>query len=303
VHRRAQPLTVDVATPSSVRRAVADGDVVVNCTGRDDPRLGQVAIDAAAHYVDISATSSHLDQLGALHDTAVTRDSTVLLSVGLAPGLTNLLAADVHRRETDDRPIDITVLLGLGDDYGAAARGWSLGRVATTFVDPVDGRVIGNFSGGSRVALPGGFGTRRAYRFDLADQYTLTRDLARPVRSRIAFDPATATILAALASGVPPLGRLAARLTNRLPALRLGTSWWAVRVERQGGPAHWAIGDGQSDATAAVTAVAVDAVMGGGVPPGAHHLHQVLTLADARQQLQEAGVHTSRPLSRSGGTL
>ncbi len=41
--------------------------------------------------------------------------------VGLAPDLTDLLAADIHRRHPD-RLTDITVLLGPDDAFGATSR-------------------------------------------------------------------------------------------------------------------------------------------------------------------------------------
>lgn len=299
-HPGARPAAVDLTAPASLRDTLSAGDVVVNCTGLEDLRLVQVAVAAGAHYTDITATRTYLDALATVHDTAVAGRRTILCSVGLAPGLTNLLAADIDRRHPDPRPIDITLLLGLGDAYGAASHEWTLSRLGATFPDPVDGHLVRNFSDGRRVALPGGFGARRAVRFDLADQHTLTRTLDRPVTTRLAFDPAAVTTLAAAAGRLPPLGRAVAGLLRRLPPVRMGTAWYAGRVERRGGPGHWTLGASQTQATAAVTAVAVELLRDDDPPPGVHHLHQLVTLTDVAARLHHAEVLTTQPLSAHG---
>ncbi len=293
----AVPVAVDVNRPGSLENVVAPDDLVINCTGVESVALARNVVEAEAHYLDISASHDHLVALASLDEIATAYRRTILCSVGLAPGLTNLLAADLDRRYPGVQPIEMTALLGLGDDYGDASRAWSLARIGTTFPDPVDGRPVRNFRDGRRVLLPAGFGRRRAYRFDLADQHILTRDLHRAVVTRLCFDPAIVTWLAAAASRVGPLGKLLAQVARRLPATRVGTTWFAARVELRGGPAHWAIGPSQSRGTAAVAAFAGRLFDNDEPEPGVQHLHKLTTLAEARGSLQDAGVYTTpRPL-------
>ena len=70
-------------------------------------------------FVDITATSSYCEELEAV-------DGPVLMGVGLAPGLTSVLATEAHR--LGDGPVDI--LIGLG--------GWRTTRAGRNGVDVRD---------------------------------------------------------------------------------------------------------------------------------------------------------------------
>lgn len=289
----AVPAPIEVNRPDSVREVISADDVVINCTGVESISLAQSVIESGANYMDISASQDHLVALAALDETAVARQRTILCSVGLAPGLTNLFVADLHHRYPGTRPIDVTALLGLGDDYGAASQTWTLARIGTSFPDPVDGRPVGNFREGRRVLFPAGFGRRRAYRFDLADQHVLTRELQRPVVTRLAFAPAFVTRFAAVGSRLPALARAIAQVARRLPVTRIGTAWFAARVEVRGGPFHWGVGHSQSYGTAVVAACAVRLFDEGEPPPGLQHLHNLTTLLEVRDDLHDAGILTT----------
>jgi hypothetical protein len=65
------------------------------------------------------------------------------------------------------------------------------------------------------------------------------------------------------------------RATGPAPA---GTDRWLALARGRDGRSRWASGRVQSHATAVLAAIAARAVAG--LPPGVHHLHQVLTLAD-----------------------
>ena len=77
-----------------------------------------------AHFVDISASYSGHRSLEALNDQARASGVTGVLSVGLVPGITNLLVRHVHDVLGAVGSAEIAVLLGLGDTHG---RGQSSG--------------------------------------------------------------------------------------------------------------------------------------------------------------------------------
>ncbi|MFW5419820.1 saccharopine dehydrogenase [Nocardiopsis sp. CNT-189] len=251
------------------RRALRGTDVVVNTAGAEDPALITAAAEAGAAFVDATATTGYIAAAERLAPAA-----PVLLSVGLAPGLTNLLAAEAAAVRPRPRSIDIAVLLGAGDAHGRAAEEWSFGLIGTDFPDPATGEPVRNLTGARTFRIPG-HGRRRLYRADFSDQHTLTRDLGLPVRTRFGLDSRAAT--AALAG----LTRLPAALRLRPPAgLHLpGSDAWALLAEADTGAALLATGRGQSEGTAALTALAAEAAPA--LPPGVHHLHRVLSLADA----------------------
>jgi saccharopine dehydrogenase-like NADP-dependent oxidoreductase len=117
---------VDLTSRSSYLSALGDIDVVINAAGLENPQLAALATEAGAAFVEVSATTSYIAALGLLKPAAA-----VLVNVGLAPGLTNLLAADVHA--TSPGPIDIAVLLGAGRNTGRPRSTGPTGCWANTF--------------------------------------------------------------------------------------------------------------------------------------------------------------------------
>jgi len=257
---------VDLAAPRSFADALADvdPDVVVNAAGAEEPALVALATAHGAAFVDVTATTGYV---AAIEGLAVERP--VVVSVGLAPGLTNLLAAAVHERAPG--PVDLAIVLGAGEHHGSAGVAWSYGLLGRHFTDPSSGRRVRNYTRPRRFDLPG-LGRRRLLRTDFSDQHTLTRDLGVPVRTWFGLDSRLATTALGALTWVPG-GRHAPRAVP-LP----GSDGWLVLARAAGGTARWATGRGQSAATAELT---VDAVLATArLPAGVHHLHRVLHLDD-----------------------
>lgn len=268
---------LDLRDRAAVARAASDADVVLNAAGSEDPRLAAAVTGAGAAFVDVSATAGYLDALA-----TATPAAPVVLSVGIAPGLTNLLAHAVARRDAaagldapagrDARgPLDVAVVLGAGEAHGAAATAWSLGLLGRRFPDTAaPGRTVRSYTEGARFALPGG--PRRLYRTDFSDQHVLTRELGRPVRTYFGTDSRLATAALAALTWVPPVGRLAGRA--HLP----GGEDWVLQVRDASGPRATVTGTGQSRATGVLAARA--AVLAVGAPAGVHHLPALARLED-----------------------
>ena len=255
---------IDIADASTLRAALSDIDVVVNAAGAEDPDLATLITDHGAALVDITASSGYVAALERLDPRR-----PVLLSVGLAPGLTNLLAAAVHAAAPG--PVDLAVLLGAGERHGAAAVAWSYGLLGRRFRDPGTGGLVRNYSQPRQLDLPGQ-GRRRLYRADFSDQHVLTRDLQVPVRTYVGLDSRLATAALAALTWIP--GAASAPRGLHLP----GSDRWLVLARARDGTSRWATGRGQSHATAVLAVTAARAVTG--LTAGVHHLHQVLTLAD-----------------------
>jgi saccharopine dehydrogenase-like NADP-dependent oxidoreductase len=193
--------------PATYRSALASIDVAVNAAGVEQPALAAIAAERGAAFVDITATSGYVAALERLRPPR-----PVLVSVGLAPGLTNLLAAAVH--DTEPGPIDIALLVGAGERHGAAATAWSYGLLGKRFRDP-DGRLVRNYTRPRRFDLPGD-GRRRLYRADFADQHALSRDLAVPVRTYFGVGSRVATTLLAGLTWIPGASRRRKACTCRV---------------------------------------------------------------------------------------
>ncbi|MFC5752181.1 saccharopine dehydrogenase [Actinomadura rugatobispora] len=253
---------VDLTETGSYLAALAGIDVVVNASGVEDPRLAELAATRGVAFVDITATASYVAALERLDPPR-----PVLVSVGLAPGLTNLLATAVH--ESAPGPVDLAVLLGAGERHGAASTEWTYRLLGRRF--HAHGTTIRNFTRPALFDLPG-HGRRRLHRLDFSDQHTLSRDLDARVRTYFGLDSQPASAALAVLTWIPGASRAPRGL--HLP----GGDDWLILARGHDGTTRWARGRNQSHGTAVMTALA--ARTAAGLPPGTHHLHHVLTLRD-----------------------
>lgn len=260
--RADRPVDLNEPDLRSYRAALAGMDVVVNASGAENPRLAEVAAREGAAFVDITATTSYVAELERLD-----APRPVLVSVGLVPGLTNLLATAVHRSVPG--PIDLAVVLGAGERHGAAATDWTYRLLGEHFDD--QGTMVRNYTRPKVFDLPGGR-RRRLYRVDFSDQHTLGRDLGVRVRTYFGVDNRLATTALAALTRLPGGSRAPRGL--HMP----GGDDWLVMAQGHNGARRWARGSGQSHGTAIMTAAAVR--VAAGLPPGIHHLHHVLTIED-----------------------
>ncbi|MDV6267662.1 saccharopine dehydrogenase family protein [Rhodococcus globerulus] len=239
-------VAVDLTDQDAYSRAVSGYDVVVNASGFEDVRLAQQAVRGGATFVDITATSAYCDALENV-------DGPVLLGVGLAPGLTSVLAAEAHRLGSG--PVDIMVGLGGGELHGPAATAWTYGMLGTRFRDP-SGELVRNYTGMKVFDVPAeapGYRKGPAVRADFSDQHALTRDLGVPVRTYLRLDTSAATLGLAAMTWAPPLQKV-------VPKKMWGSDRWIVMARTETGPTLWASGRSQSAATAMIAARAVDVI-------------------------------------------
>ncbi|WP_069162777.1 NAD-dependent epimerase/dehydratase family protein [Nocardia altamirensis] len=262
---------VDLSDIGSFEAALDSVTAVVNCAGAEDIRLAETCAGRGIPFLDISATTDYVAALEKI-------GGPVVLGVGLAPGLTTLLAVDVLSAQPG--PVDILIGLGAGEHHGPAATAWTYGLLGQHFPDP-DGTAVRNFTKPARFDVPAqsGYRSGRALRADFADQHRLTREFGVPVRAYLRTDSRIGTAGLALLTRAPALRSL---IPPRMP----GSDRWILLARATDGSARWAYGRGQSKATAVVTAATVHAVLN-------HHptdptwIHQLLTLADVRDTLHD----------------
>jgi hypothetical protein len=258
---------IDLDDPAlaAYRATLSDIDVVVNASGAENPRLAAFAGESGCAFIDISATAGYLDQLRQLPP-----HRPIIVDVGLAPGLTNLLAVAVHTQARTPGPIDLTVVLGAGERHGVAATDWSYRLLGAHFHD--DDRRIRNYTQPEKFTLPGHRRPRRLVRLDFSDQHTLRRELNVPVRTFFGLDSRFATAALAVLTWLPGASRAPRGL--HLP----GTDQWIVLALGHDGTARWAHGRGQSRATAVIAAAATSRAPR--APHGVHPVHHILALDD-----------------------
>ncbi|RVW00828.1 NAD-dependent epimerase/dehydratase family protein [Rhodococcus spongiicola] len=265
---------VDVTDPASLTTALEGVSAVVNCTGTEDPAVAATVAGQGIPFVDITSTIEYVRQLEQI-------DGPVLVGVGIAPGITSLLAVEAAR---GGGPVDVVIGFGAGEGGGPAGAAWMYGLFGKHFTDP-DGSRVRNYTRPKRFELPEEAGYPRfpALRADFADQYQLTATLDVPVRSYLRTDSKLATIGLAALTWIP---RVAALLPDGdMP----GGDRWVVAAHGASGRSHWATAPGQSRSTAAVAAEAVRHLLRSPIDSPTW-LHEWRKLDDLREALEGTGV-------------
>ncbi|MBW6437201.1 saccharopine dehydrogenase NADP-binding domain-containing protein [Actinoplanes hulinensis] len=258
-------IRLDLTEPGQVRAALDGVGAVLMCAETGNARVARAALERGIHYVDVSATREVLAGIESLGPLAERTGATAVLSVGVAPGVTNLLARWVADR-APGRPVRIGVLLGSGERHGAAAVGWT-----------VDG--LGRERGNWTATFPAPYGRRAVHRFPFSDQHTLGFG---DVRTGLCLDsrPATALLGAANRPAVANLLRRPAvrGLTERIfGGLHLGGDGFAVTAEAGGARASFT-GRGQSRGTGLFAAHVIRRLPV--LRPGVHHIENLVDPAD-----------------------
>ncbi len=283
---RSRGVRADVTDSDGFRRALdgLDGiEAVVLCVQPPDAGPARACLERGIHLVDVNAQPGLLADVAGLDGVAAAAGATAVLSVGVAPGLTNLLARRAHDAVGGAERLELTVLLGAGERHGADAVRWTVEALAAS---PGAART-------RRVTLPG-HGRRTAHPFPFSDQHTLPRTLGVPeVTTRLCLDSRTATgVLFALRPAARHPGPRRA-LTAALRRIHLGGDRFAVRADawRQDRHAGYALtGRAQSRISGLVAAHAARSALEGRLPAGVHHLEQLPPLADLPERLAAEGV-------------
>lgn len=158
--------------------------IVIVCLDSTNTRLVQACIAKGIIYIDISAQYETLSRIEQFQKQAVAQNSSIILSVGLAPGLTNLLAKLAYSALQDIETIDINVLLGLGEKHGDQAYRWTFNHIDRSYM--VGNTLIKSFTKPLKTNLAG---KRTFYTFDFSDQHVLTNKWPQSkITTRLAFD-------------------------------------------------------------------------------------------------------------------
>ncbi|MEQ7128842.1 hypothetical protein ABN034_30490 [Actinopolymorpha sp. B11F2] len=272
-------LRLSMTDLAGVRRMAAAHDVVVNATGVEDSQLALASTEGGAAFMDISA---ECDYLGELSRLAPVRP--IAAGIGLAPGLTNLLAVAA----SGEGPLHIGIIAGIGEPHGDAARAW---------VWSVSGRQV--TSGGTtqrvyrtarRFDVPG-LGRRTLLRAGFGEQDQLATSLDRPVSTWLGFDPAWATALLAVAGIAPGAAAYLDRLSGPAATLLAQRDRWTVVVSEATSTRAWATGRREVDATATVAALLLERLAT--APPGVYAADELARLDDVREGLSRAGIEVA----------
>lgn len=292
-----RPMKFDVREP-------ADADfwrttrLVVMCLDQTDPAFVRACLENGTHYTDISADYTFLSKVEALHDTAKAHRATAVINVGLAPGLTNLMASYAAKRMDRTARLDIGLLLGLGDQHGKSGIEWMIDNLCNDFDVETDGhkKRIPGFSDGRKIDFGDGLGMWTAYRFNFSDQHSLKKTMNIPlVSTRLCLDSRILNTLLALFKATRLLNALRIRRIRDLAVrlfggIRIGKDTAAVKIDAWGMRGSDDIhiecfmrGRRESVFTGTVAAFAADRLYREEYASGVYHIEQLFELEDLLQ--------------------
>lgn len=212
-------------------------------------------------------------------------NSNVVLSVGLAPGITNLLAQYAISQMENVESIDIFVLLGLGEQHGNHAYQWTFDNLDSNYQLKINDeeQTMKSFTNPLKTNLSG---NRNFYLFDFSDQHVLLNTLDVPrVQTRMAFDVEWFTELTAILRKLritrlfrnKKVQNLAIQSFKNFP---MGTDVFGVKViarDKNGTSKEFsATGNNEGRITASVAAEMAVFVLNENLPKGVFHSHQLI---------------------------
>lgn len=148
----AEFIHVDLDRPETVAAAIDGCDVVINTAPDAQLTAERIVLESGGVLINVSAMP--VAAVRGLRDEPGPQHGTVMVNAGVAPGLTNLIAADLIARHPDADRIDLVFTVSAKAPVGAAGREFGYrGLTAATRHATID------------VTLPEPFGPRRCIGF------------------------------------------------------------------------------------------------------------------------------------------
>lgn len=237
-------LRLDVNDSEQIGAALNGVGTVMACVAQAEPRLLRAAVACGIGYTDIAPRLAFWEGAEELHRQAVETGARVLLGAGLSPGISNMMARKLADRVGRAERIETSILLSLGDAFGAD----SLQHVVESLKHPFklfrNGRyeTATPFSDPART-LFSSLGPRAAYVFPWSDVVYYPKTLGvRTAVGRLALDPPwVGRLLRFLVKAGAPrwleqhglLGKQS-RVIERLKGACAGIDHFALRVTIEG---------------------------------------------------------------------
>jgi hypothetical protein len=283
--RRAR--TVELGTPATLRRAMGGADLVVNTVSDTDLTAERLVLEHGGALVNPAPLPAGL--VRGLRAASPEPLGTVLLNAGLAPGVTNLVAAELLARHPDADGIELVRTV--------STRG-TRGRLDA-------GLLHRHLTGQARhstaiVPLPAPFGERRCLRFAESEGGWLGSPAGgREVRSYLCFaEPGVERLVLALNAAralraLPraALGRTDGQASPRFPSRESVAHWVAALREERRLEALAIECQGDYAGAAATATIFAEALLGPSGPgPGVHLPEEAFTLDELAPRLWSAGI-------------
>ncbi|QIB69699.1 hypothetical protein Ami103574_10365 [Aminipila butyrica] len=204
---------------------------VIVCVDQENTELVEFCDIHGIDYMDVTANSEYLEKIQQLK---LRGTSKILLGIGLAPGLTNLLAEKFVLMHPLADEINIEVILGLGEKHGDAAIQWTLDNFLKSYSHKTLG-YIRPFTQKSTIHMEQK--SLKTYNFNFVDQHMLNLKYKdRTFTTYLGFDQSIVTDFIYRANKLGLLGSLKYKPIYRMAEAilkkpKLGTDIFMVAVQ------------------------------------------------------------------------
>ena len=290
----ATPLQMDVSKTVHPQQ-LANVALVIMCLEQQDTAFAETCLKEGIKYIDITASHNFLKQLKNLHTTAIEYRSTAIFSVGMAPGLTNIMAMHATKPLTTIEKLHISILLGAGDTHGTAAILWILQQLNIPYYH-YENQIITNFTSKRSVQFRG-IGKRSVYQFNFSDQHTLAHYFPSvPIVTRLGFDVESLNWFVAFLqksriSYLLKFKGIQSMLASLVQKIKMGTDVCSIQIEAIGKIQHKEAtvtldfkDRDESLVTAKVAAAIARELLDNKYPAGTYHIEELFTFETLQNQ-------------------
>lgn len=282
---------------------------VVNCLETYNISFLLECINLDINYVEIGASYDTHKRFFEIADYINNSNSLVVPSVGLVPGLSNVMAYHAAKRLDIVEEIHNYVMLGLGESHGVDSIRWMLGKANSSFeIKTKTGKVfVKGFTHPKSVLLLNEDKKRTFYLFDFSDHHTIPLFInTKAIDTRIAFDSRIVTKLVYLLQKTGALKwytRLdPTKFKKALDFISLGSNQYALQIEIKGTDKqkkpiklkYLVNGANEALATASVTSFIAELLYTNNTLKGLKHIEQICDLQELTEYLKKHRIVISK---------
>lgn len=148
-------------------------DTVIMCLENNNEGVLLECIKNGVHYIDITPSYRIMEKILEYEVEIKEAGIVVVLGVGIAPGISNLLANKLARQFDQVTNIESYLMLGVGEKHGSDAVKWLVNNLNVIYeVDGKDGKEkVKSFTQKQKISVEKNKGMHDFTRIDLADSY------------------------------------------------------------------------------------------------------------------------------------
>ncbi|MFZ5966930.1 MAG: saccharopine dehydrogenase NADP-binding domain-containing protein [Bacillota bacterium] len=286
-------LEFDISDHQEYEIKIKNYDAVVVCIDQNNTKLVEFCLSKSIYYFDVTASPTFFSSVEQLDNFAKANKATGVLSMGLCPGLTNLMTRKIIESESTIQEVNIGILLGLGEKHGRAAIEWLIDNLINDYWITYNTRKIRikPFRDPAKIKFLPTLGKRTCYRLNFSDQHSLKKTYKeKEIATRLCFDSRFITLVLHWACRIGIVKSLKKakykeKVVGIAEKLHVGSDIFAVSVEGKCGTKNLnsisVAGNSESYITGKIAFGIIDIILSKeNREYGIYHTHELIELDD-----------------------